>query len=174
MAAAEEQPEEAPEPEVRTTEELAEETGVSVSTVKNIKAAERGGLGPEVRSGAMSPTAAARQARAVNKPVEEQDIKPPSKVERLEAEKEALIVTLDEERAKAVALEEQVRFHQEQASPEAAGREATLNNQRAENRALQGQVQEWMGKCNDLQAANKKLTKELAQAKKELKAGEVS
>ena len=60
-----------------TNENIASTEGVSVGTVVNTKTAIRGGLGEEVRSGEMSPAAAAEQVRAANRPEKPAEYLPP-------------------------------------------------------------------------------------------------
>ena len=131
-------------PPVPTVEDIAAEAGVSERTVQQVRSAERAGLGEAVRSGELSPKAAAAQARGEpNLP------KGPTPKERLEAQVDALQMEVQEKAQRIDDLEDQVRFHQGNRSENSHERHKAFTALQAENRTLRSQVNEWMTKHNE-------------------------
>ena len=131
-------------PPVPTVEDIAAEAGVSERTVQQVRSAERAGLGEAVRSGELSPKAAAAQARGEpNLP------KGPTPKERLEAQVDALSMEAQEKAQHIDDLEDQVRFHQGNMSEHEHERHKAFTAMQSENRTLRSQVNEWMTKHNE-------------------------
>ena len=131
-------------PPLATVEEMAAEAGVSDRTIQQAKVAEDAGLGEAVRSGELSPKAAAAQAKGEpNLP------KGPTPKERLEAQVDALDMEVQEKAQHIDDLEDQVRFHQGNMSENSHERHKAFTALQAENRTLRSQVNEWMTKHNE-------------------------
>ena len=127
-----------------TVEDIAAEAGVSERTVQQVRSAERAGLGEAVRSGELSPKAAAAQARGEpNLP------KGPTPKERLEAQVDALQMEVQEKAQRIEALERDNRELKAQFSEYPHEREAVANEREAMISALRGSVNEWQTKHND-------------------------
>ena len=127
-------------PPVSTVSDMAEEAGVSERTIQRAKVAQDAGLGEAVRSGELSPKAAATQARqqsgAPPKP------KGPTLTERLEAQVDALQMEVHEKAQRIEGLERELREARAQQSEYSHEREAMIS-------ALRGSVNEWQTKHND-------------------------
>ena len=131
-------------PPVPTVEDIAAEAGVSERTVQQVRSAERVGLGEAVRSGELSPKAAAAQARGDPKLP-----KGPTPKECMEAQVDALALDLQEKAQHIDDLEDQVRFHQGNMSEHEHERYKAFTAMQSENRTLRSQVNEWMTKHNE-------------------------
>ena len=130
-----------------TEAQMAAEVGVSERTVRDAKTAEKAGLGDAVRSGELSPKAAAEQARqqsgAPPKP------KGPTLTERLEAQVDALQMEVHEKAQRIEGLDRELREARAQQSEYPHEREAVANEREAMISALRGSVNEWQTKHND-------------------------
>ena len=130
-----------------TVSKMAEEASVSERTIQRAKVAEEAGLGNAIRSGELSPKAAAEQVRqqsgAPPKP------KGPTLTERLEAQVDALQMEVQEKAQHIDDLEDQVRFHQGNMSENSHERHKAFTALQSENRTLRSQVNEWMTKHNE-------------------------
>ena len=131
-------------PPVATVSDMAEEAGVSERTIQRAKVAQDAGLGEAVRSGELSPKAAAAQAKGeIDKP------KGPTPKERSEAQVDALVIEVQEKAQHIDNLEDQVRFHEGNMSEHEHERHKAFTAMQAENRTLRSQVNEWMTKHNE-------------------------
>ena len=130
-----------------TVSKMAEEASVSERTIQRAKVAEEAGLGDAIRSGELSPKAAAEQARqqsgAPPKP------KGPTLTERLEAQVDALQMEVHEKAQRIEGLERERREAMAQQSEYPHEREAVANEREAMISALRGSVNEWQTKHND-------------------------
>ena len=127
-----------------TVSAMASEASVSERTIQRAKVAEEAGLGDAMRSGELSPKAAAAQARGeMDKP------RAPSRIEKSEAERDALALDLQEKAQHIDDLEDQVRFHQGNMSEHEHERHKAFTAMQSENRTLRSQVNEWMTKHNE-------------------------
>ena len=141
-----------------TTKEVAQETGVSEKTVQRVKAAEDAGLGEKVRSGEMSPWAAAEKAKAMEAPgddtpetEEEDEIEVPqlTKAQQRRLEIEALQMRVRDLEQKCDNQLQEIIFWEEQKSPEESARLAQLQNLQEQNRVLEHQMWEWQEKYKE-------------------------
>lgn len=82
-----------PDDQRKTDAELAELARVGDRTIRDAKVAEKAGKGDEVRDGKVSASKAAKDARAENHPPKP---KPPTAIERLEADLETSLETIKE------------------------------------------------------------------------------
>ena len=130
-----------------TQREIAEQAGVSDRTVRDAQVAQEAGFGEAVRSGEMSPHAAAQQAR--QEPDAPPAAKPPTPKERLEAERDALAMEVHEKAQRIEDLERAVRETRAQQSDYPHEREAVANEREAVISALRSSVDEWQTKCQD-------------------------
>lgn len=157
-----------------TNAQLAAEIGISEPTVKRAKAKLRreqrieeaglsehveagtltddeadaiveAGLDTTVRAGTLAPKAAAEAARAdlADQP------KSPTRVERLEAERDALRLEVHENVERIADLDDQVRFHEGNLSEHEHERHKAYTALQAENRTLRSQNNEWITRYND-------------------------
>ncbi len=134
-------------PPLSTTASMAGEAGVSPSTIEHAKAAERAGLGDAVRSGEMSPRAAAEQVREQSGASAKS--KEPTRTQKLEAQVDALTLEVQEKARRIEELEREIRETRGQQSEYPHEREAVANEREAVISALRGSVNEWQTKHND-------------------------
>ena len=130
-----------------TVSKMAEEASVSERTIQRAKVAEEAGLGDAVRSGELSPKAAATQAR--QQPGAPPKPKGPTLTERLEAQVDALQMEVHEKAQRIEGLERELREARAQQSEYPHEREAVANEREAMISALHGSVNEWQTKHND-------------------------
>ena len=158
-----------------TNQDIADEAGVHPQTISQIRTAERGGLGDKVRSGELTPRAAADEVRARERGEEEdgegeEDDRPQPErhtpLQQKEIENQAQRTRLQELTAELEEAKQTIAFHREQQSEEGAVREKTLNNQRAEIRTLTSQVQNYQTKLTDAERRVKYLEGKQAEAKR--------
>ena len=149
-----------------TTAEMAKEAGVSERTIKDIKVAERAGLGDKVRSGEMSAKAAARQAKgedSKSKPKPKRE--PCAKLQAINEELEKAVMAFKFENedlhTKNDELEERIAFVQAESAPVRAVREEKFNNYRAHIQTLKHSVYQWTTKFQESNAENKALRRRL-------------
>ena len=120
-----------------TTEQMAEEAKASTETVRQAKRAHEAGLGDAVRSGELSPKAAAEQARNGSDPGKP---KPPTRTERLEAERDALSLEVGALKQEKADLQMRVDWFEAQTSDYEVDQYKRVNDQQAEIRTLQGRL----------------------------------
>ncbi len=118
-----------------TTAEMAAEADVSTGTIKRAKAAERAGLGDAVRAGEIPAHQAAEQARG-----EPDTPKQPSRMQRLEAELDAVRLELSAKVQRVEDLEEELRFVCGEGAEYDHEREATFHRQQATIGALRASL----------------------------------
>ena len=131
------------EPEFFTQAERAAMSDSNLREAQRSDRFERAGLGPEVRSGAISGAEAERRVKGPSKP------KPPSQLQQLKIRLEAKV---EEIQIKDTEIEEWKQKHEfavSQSSEYPHEKEATLTQLQAENSALKSSVNEWMTKHND-------------------------
>ena len=126
-----------------TQEEIAADAGVSDRTLRNANAIEDAGLGDEVRSGEMGQREALNQARG------DDTEKPPTPMERLRAQVDALNLDLRQKDDAIEFLESRLRFIQGEGEPVEAKREEVFNSMRAEIQSLRASRDEWMAKHDE-------------------------
>ena len=134
-------------PPAATVADMAVEAGVSDRTIQQAKTAETAGLGEAVRSGEMSPRAAAEQVR--QQPDASPATKEPTRAQRLEARIDALTLEVQEKARRIEELERELRETRAQQSEYPHEREAVSNEREAIISALRGSVNEWQTKHND-------------------------
>ncbi len=133
-----------------TVNRIAKDADASETTVHQYRAAEDAGLGHLVRSGAMSAKSAARQARG-----EPDKPKGPTPVQRLEAERDALRMEVQEKSLRIEELEERVRFLEGELSEYPHEREATFNRQEAIISAQRAELATERSDHNELKRAHR-------------------
>ena len=126
---------------------MAVEAGVSDRTIQQAKTAETAGLGDAVRSGEMSPRAAAEQAR--QQPDDPPKPREPTRAQKLEAQIDALTLEVQEKARRIEELEREIRETKAQQSEYPHEREAVSNEREVMISALRGSVNEWQTKHND-------------------------
>ena len=129
--------------EVKTQEELADEARISDRTLRRANAIEDAGLGDQVRSGEMTQAEATRRARG------DYAEKPPTPVERLRAQVDALALDVQRKDAEIEELETRLRFLEGESEPVEAKREELFNSMRAEINSLRASRDEWMAKHDE-------------------------
>ena len=154
-----------------TNQDIADEAGVHPQTISQIRTAERGGLGDQVRSGELSPRAAAEMVRAAEKgdAEEEEDRPQPERhtpLHQKEIENQAQLTRLQGMQTDLDEANETIVYLNEQQSPDDAVREQTFNNLRAEVRTLKSQVYNYQTKLADAERRVKYLEGKQAEAKR--------
>ena len=133
-----------------TEAQMAAEAGVSDRTVRDAKTAEKAGLGDAVRSGELSPKAAAAQARQQQAGPDAEPVpRPPTRTERLEAERDGLALDVEDKATRLDELEDQVRFHEGNMNEQEAERHKAYTALQAELSTARSQINEWMVKYNE-------------------------
>ena len=127
-----------------TVEEMAKEAGASERTIQQAKVAEKAGLGAAVRAGELSPKTAAQQAKGdPDKP------KPPTRAQRLEADRDALVLDVQEKATRIDELEDELRFHRGNMDEQESERHKAFTALQAELSTARSQINEWMTKYQD-------------------------
>ena len=140
-------------PPPATVAEMAEEAGVSERTIQQAKVAEEAGLGDAVRSGDLSPKAAAGQARG-----EPDAPKLPTKAERLDAERDVLALDVQDKAARIEEMEDELQFHRGNMDEQETERHKAFTDVQARLTTALSQINEWMTKANDEVQARKGMT----------------
>lgn len=141
-----------------STKVMAEEAGVSESTIEHAKAAERAGLGDAVRSGEMSAKKAAEKARDTDRRTKD---KKPSPVDKLKAE-------LAEAKAQVAHLEQSIEDLTDEvnlkswAEIEESEQLEVIKKLQRENATLRSQRDEFQNECNAWKREAKLLRKKVA------------
>ena len=126
-----------------TSRPLAEKADASKRTADDAKAIIRAGLDDAVMAKEVPFSVAAAQARGdPDKP------KPPTKVELLEAERDALRLDAQEKARRIEELAREVQFLRDQSSPVEAVRERTLNSMGEEIRILEAARNRYMNESS--------------------------
>ena len=127
-----------------TQDERAEMSDVSIRTQATSDSYEKAGLGPEIRSDAISGAEAKRRARDPDAP------KPPSRVQQLEIKLEALILYCQTEHLSAIdALQRELREAKAQVSEYPHEREAMANEREVIISSLTSSNAELQTKLNE-------------------------
>ena len=134
---------EADRPAFFTQDERAALSDASTRTVRMSDRYEKAGLGPEIRSRAISGAEAARRVRDPNAP------KPPSQVQRLKMKLEAKTLEYETELASNEALRRELREAKAQVSEYPHEREAVASEREVVIAALTSSVAELQAKLND-------------------------
>ena len=121
----------------------------NLRTVKQSDRYEREGLGPEIRSGAISGAEAERRVRKVRKVRDPNVPKPPSRLQQLKMQLEAQVEEIQIKDSEIDDWKQKHAFAVSQSSEYPHEKEATLNQLQVENSALRSSVNEWMTKHND-------------------------
>ena len=159
-----------------TAREMAADARVSTRTIQFAKVAGEAGLGEYVRSGQVSARAAANIAKAgLAEQVTSGAItileaaghlranRQPTRTEKLEAERNALRLEVQEKASRIEELEEQVRFLRGEMSEYPHEREATFNRQQAIITSLRAELVTEQGHHNDLKQAHRGAVRRLRQ-----------
>ena len=159
-----------------TDREMAADARVSTRTIQFAKVAGEAGLGEYVRSGQVSARAAADIAKAgLAEQVTSGAItileaaghlranREPTRTEKLEAERNALRLEVQEKASRNEELEEQVRFLRGEMSEYPHEREATFNRQQAIITSLRAELVTEQGHHNDLKQAHRGAVRRLRQ-----------
>ena len=131
-------------PPPATVAEMAEEAGVSERTIQQAKVAEEAGLGDAVRAGELSTKAAAQRAKG-----EPDAPKPPTRAQRLEAERDVLALDVQEKATRIDELEDETTFHRGNMDEQEAERHKAYTALQSELSAARSQINEWMVKYNE-------------------------
>ena len=131
-------------PPPATVEEMAEEAGVSERSIQTAKVIEETGLGDAVRSGDMPTQTAAQQAKE-----EPEAPRPPTRTQRLEAERDVLALDVQDKATRLDELEDQVRFHEGNMDEQESERHKAYTALQAELSTARSQINEWMTKYNE-------------------------
>ena len=126
-----------------TQDERGKMSDASTRTVRMSDRYEKAGLGPEIRSGAISGAEAARKVRDPNAP------KPPSQAQRLKMKLEAKTLEYETELASNEALRWELREAKAQVSEYPHEREAVASEREVVIAALTSSVAELQAKLND-------------------------
>ena len=127
-----------------TVAEISGEAGVSERTVQRAKSIEEAGLGDAVRSGEMPASVAVGQARG-----EPDAPKLPTKAERLEAERDAARMDVQEKAEENERLERALREARAQMSEYPHEREKAATEREAIISTLRSQLNEYMVQANE-------------------------
>ncbi len=127
-----------------TVAEMSEEAGVSESTLQRAKSIEKAGLGDAVRSGDMPVQRAVAEAKG-----EADESREPTKLQRLEAERDGLALDVEDKATRLDELEDQVRFHEGNMNEQEAERHKAYTALQAELSTARSQINEWMVKYNE-------------------------
>ncbi len=127
-----------------TVAEMAEDAGVSERLIQQAKVAEEAGLGDVVRSGELPVHKAAAQAKG-----EPEAPKPPTKVQRLEAERDAARMDVQEKAEEKEGLERALREARAQMSEYPHEREKVAAEREAIISTLRSQLNEYMVRANE-------------------------
>ena len=127
-----------------TVAEMAEEAGASERTVQRAKSIEEAGLGDDVRSGEMPASVAVERAKGdPDKPKE------PTRTERLEAERDAARMDVQEKAEENERLERALREARAQMSEYPHEREKAATEREAIISTLRSQLNEYMVRANE-------------------------
>ena len=132
---------------------MAEEAGVSERSIQTAKVIEEAGLGDAVRSGDMPIQTAAQQAKD-----EPEAPKPPTKAKRLEAERDALALDVQEKAGRIDEMEDELQFHRGNMKEHEHERHKAFTDVQARLTTALSQINEWMTKANDEVQARKGMT----------------
>ena len=159
-----------------TDRKMAADARVSTRTIQFAKVAEQAGLGEYVRSGQVSARAASDIAKAglaeqvtsgamtVTEAAEHlRANREPTRTEKLEAERDALRLEVQEKASRIEELEEQVRFLRGEMSEYPHEREAVFNRQQAIITSLRAELVTEQGHHNDLKRAHRGAVRRLRQ-----------
>ena len=136
-----------------TVTEMAEEAGVSERTIQQAKVAEEAGLGDAVRAGELSTKAAAERAKG-----EQDKPKPPTRAQRLEADRDALVLDVQEKATRIDEMEDELQFHRGNLKEHEHERHKAFTDVQARLTTALSQINEWMTKANDEVQARKGMT----------------
>ena len=137
---------ESPTQEFFTAAERSALAEVSVRTQVQADRYERAGLGPEIRSGAISGAEAERRVRDPDTP------RPPSRLQQLDLRLEAQDILLQEKDDEIQTWKGKYTFAVSQSSEYPHEKEAAMNMVQVDNSALRSSVNVWMTKCRDAEA----------------------
>ena len=127
-----------------TVAEMAVEAGTSERSIQTAKVIEEAGLGDAVRSGDMPVQKAAHQAAGGPEPPKE-----PTKAQRLDAERDALALDVQEKATRIDEMEDEVRFHEGNMNEQEHERHKAFTAVRAELSTALSQNNEHMVKANE-------------------------
>ena len=136
-----------------TSGQLAERADASKRTADDAKAIIRAGLDDAVMANEVPFSVAAAQARG-----ESEAPKPPTKTERLEAERDALALDVQEKAGRIDEMEDELQFHRGNMNEQEHERHKAFTAVRAELSTALSQNNEWMTKANDEVQARKGMT----------------
>ena len=159
-----------------TDRKMAADARVSTRTIQFAKVAEQAGLGEYVRSGQVSARAASDIAKAglaeqvtsgamtVTEAAEHlRANREPTRTEKLESERDALRLEVQEKASRIEELEEQVRFLRGEMSEYPHEREAVFNRQQAIITSIRAELVTEQGHHNDLKRAHRGAVRRLRQ-----------
>ena len=137
-----------------TRKDIADEAGVSVSTVSTAREIENAGLGDAVLRGEMPQSEALRQARGQEdtpEPAPPVPVRPTSRLEKMEVRMDELETENVELRHTVEEYQARLMLYDNEKIPVEASREQLFNNLREENRVLKARRDELQQKASELQ-----------------------
>ena len=132
-----------------TQDERGKMSDASARTTQRSDNYEKAGLGPEIRSGAISGAEAERRVQDTDTPKPPKSPKPPSQVQRLKLKLEAKTMEYETELAANEALRRELREAKAQVSEYPHEREAVASEREVVIAALTSSVAELQTKLND-------------------------
>ena len=138
--------------EAITTRLIGEKAQTTRKTAGEAKAIIRAGLAEAVLNHEMSFEAALREARG------EPDAPKPTKLQRLEAERDGLALDVQDKATRIDELEDELQFHRGNMNEQEHERHKAFTAVRAELSTALSQNNEWMTKANDEVQARKGMT----------------